>query len=59
MEVRTVQETNSGFKTKAMRDKENELKAQKHPKTCIRIRFPDKYIMQVMFFSQEKGNLYI
>ncbi len=39
-----------------MREREQAVKSQKYPKTCIRVRFPDQYVLQLTFFSQEKGN---
>jgi hypothetical protein len=55
MEYRKTVEDNSGFKTKILREREQAAKAQKYPKTCIRVRFPDKYVLQITFLSQEKG----
>ncbi|KAJ3011867.1 UNVERIFIED_CONTAM: hypothetical protein HDU68_001484 [Siphonaria sp. JEL0065] len=39
--------------TKAMRDREEELKMKKWPKTMIRVRFPDRVTVQAAFLSTE------
>ncbi|KAI9327883.1 hypothetical protein BDR26DRAFT_874692 [Obelidium mucronatum] len=39
--------------TKAMRDREEELKLKKYPKTMIRVRFPDRVTVQAAFLSTE------
>jgi hypothetical protein len=57
IEYRKTLEENAGFKTKMMREREQAAKAQKYPKTCIRVRFPDKYVFQITFLSREKSTL--
>ncbi|CAJ0755157.1 7244_t:CDS:2 [Entrophospora sp. SA101] len=47
---------NAGFKTRAMRQKEDEERERKYPKTLIRVKFPDSYQMQVAFLSKEPDN---
>ncbi len=37
--------------TQAMRDREQKLKEKRHPKTMIRVRFPDRYILEATFYS--------
>ncbi|KAJ3105951.1 Tether containing UBX domain for GLUT4 [Phlyctochytrium planicorne] len=45
--------------TKAMRDREEQLRKSKYPKTMIRVKFPDRLILQATFLSDETiGNLY-
>ncbi|KAJ3231576.1 Tether containing UBX domain for GLUT4 [Chytriomyces hyalinus] len=39
--------------TKAMRDAQEELRMKKHPKTMIRVRFPDRVTLQMAFLSTE------
>ncbi|KAJ3046254.1 Tether containing UBX domain for GLUT4 [Rhizophlyctis rosea] len=40
--------------TKAMREREDELRRAKYPKTLIRARFPNRLTLQVTFWSGEK-----
>ncbi|KAJ3126990.1 hypothetical protein HK100_009985 [Physocladia obscura] len=45
--------TDAPLMTKAMRDREDELRARKWPKTMIRVRFPDRVTFQAAFLSSE------
>ncbi|KAJ3371207.1 Tether containing UBX domain for GLUT4 [Kappamyces sp. JEL0680] len=38
-----------------MRDRELRLKEQKYPKTMIRVRFPDRFILEATFYSGALG----
>ncbi|KAI9364843.1 hypothetical protein DFJ73DRAFT_792434 [Zopfochytrium polystomum] len=44
---------NAPLMTKALREREDELRRQKHPKTLIRVRFPDRTTLQAAFLSNE------
>ncbi|KAJ1534952.1 Tether containing UBX domain for GLUT4, partial [Nowakowskiella sp. JEL0078] len=44
---------NKPLLTKALREKEEELKRKKWPKTLIRVRFPDRITLQATFYSHE------
>jgi tether containing UBX domain for GLUT4 len=58
-ESRRIAEENAGFKTRAMREAEMNKRAQKYPKTMLRIRFPDRVQLQLQFLSQETvGDVY-
>ncbi|KAF0451245.1 Tether containing UBX domain for GLUT4 [Gigaspora margarita] len=46
-------EENSGFKTSAMRAKEEKERERKYPKTLIRVKFPDSFQLQIAFLSKE------
>ncbi|KAJ3296620.1 Tether containing UBX domain for GLUT4 [Borealophlyctis nickersoniae] len=50
---RTASE-NAPLMTKAMREREAELRQAKYPKTLIRVRFSDQITLQVTFWSGEK-----
>ncbi|KAJ1982801.1 hypothetical protein H4R35_000160 [Dimargaris xerosporica] len=51
---KTRQSTESqGFKTRAVREKEQEAKERLHPETKIRFRFPDRAQLQATFRSAE------
>lgn len=50
---------NTPLRTLAMREQELRLKEQKHPKTLIRVRFPDSYVLQAKFFSGDKRMKFI
>ncbi|KAJ1984984.1 Transcription factor spt8 [Dimargaris verticillata] len=51
---RVRQSTESqGFKTRAVREKEQETKQRQHPETKIRFRFPDRTQLQATFRSSE------
>ncbi|KAI8826709.1 uncharacterized protein EV422DRAFT_511123 [Fimicolochytrium jonesii] len=39
--------------TRAMREREAALKLKKHPKTLIRVKFPDRVMVQLSFLSSE------
>ena len=54
-ESRRNQSDNAPLKTRAIREREEAVKAQKYPKTCIRIRFPDRYTLQLNFLTAETG----
>ncbi|KAJ3284254.1 Tether containing UBX domain for GLUT4 [Rhizoclosmatium sp. JEL0117] len=45
--------TDAPLMTKSMRDREDELRQKKWPKTMIRIRFPDRTTVQAAFLSTE------
>ncbi|KAI9305800.1 hypothetical protein BJ944DRAFT_161065 [Cunninghamella echinulata] len=47
------------LKTQKMRNIEELEKMKKYPKTTIRVRLPDHTILQAVFESKEKGNVYI
>ncbi|TPX34454.1 hypothetical protein SmJEL517_g02911 [Synchytrium microbalum] len=51
---RRIKEETQVLRTRAMREKETQLKTQKWPKTMIRVRFPDRTTLQAQFFSSEK-----
>lgn len=53
-EARRKKAENAGFKTRALREQEDLERAQKYPKTCIRVRFPDRCSLQVNFLSSEQ-----
>ena len=53
-ETRRKKAENAGFKTRALREQEELERAQKYPKTCIRVRFPDRCSLQVNFLSSEQ-----
>ncbi|KAJ3358700.1 Tether containing UBX domain for GLUT4 [Allomyces javanicus] len=56
---RRQERENAPLKTKAMRDREVEARRRKHPKTLIRVRFPDLYQLQAVFLSTERvGDVY-
>ncbi|KAI9140357.1 ubiquitin-related domain-containing protein [Paraphysoderma sedebokerense] len=56
---RRQQEENAPLKTLAMRKREEEGRMSRYPKTMIRIRFPDRYQLQVTFWTTETvGALY-
>ncbi|KAJ3204713.1 Tether containing UBX domain for GLUT4 [Dinochytrium kinnereticum] len=45
--------------TQKMRDREEKLRRSKYPKTMIRVKFPDRLILQATFLSDETiGDLY-
>ncbi|KAI8809089.1 hypothetical protein BJ742DRAFT_806214 [Cladochytrium replicatum] len=48
---RRAQDENRPLMTRAMREKELELRQKKWPKTLIRVRLPDRTTLQVTFFS--------
>jgi len=50
-----VKEDVDVLKTKEMREKEKLKKMQNFPKTTIRIRFPDKVMLQAEFYSTDKS----
>jgi hypothetical protein len=58
-ESRIAAMSNAPLKTKMMRDREKEEKMKKHPRTCIRIRFPDRMTLQFVFLSNEKGMFFL
>ncbi|RKO89871.1 hypothetical protein BDK51DRAFT_18167 [Blyttiomyces helicus] len=47
---------NAPLMTKAMRDREAELKMQKYPKTLVRVRFHDRVTLQATFWSGQKAS---
>lgn len=47
---------NKPLMTQKMRDRELQLQQQKYPKTLIRVRFPDRFVVQLTFFSGAPGN---
>ncbi|RHZ69366.1 hypothetical protein Glove_284g104 [Diversispora epigaea] len=52
-------EENAGFKTSTVRAHEEKEKEAKYPKTLIRVRFPDRFQLQIAFLTKEKvTNLY-
>ncbi|KNE56288.1 hypothetical protein AMAG_02113 [Allomyces macrogynus ATCC 38327] len=56
---RRQERENAPLKTKAMRDREVEARRRRHPKTLIRVRFPDLYQLQAVFLSTERvGDVY-
>jgi len=50
---RKKREENAPLKTSAMRQKEEKELMNKHPKTMIRIKFPDRYQLQIVFWTTE------
>jgi hypothetical protein len=48
---------NRPLMTKALREREQKLIEQKYPKTMVRVRFPDRYILEATFYSGDKGKL--
>jgi tether containing UBX domain for GLUT4 len=50
---------NRPLMTKSLREREQKLREQKYPKTMIRVRFPDRYIMEATFYSGDKGKFII
>jgi hypothetical protein len=48
-----VQEEAKGLVTSAMRITQEQLQAKKHPKTLLRIRFPDRWQVEATFLSQQ------
>ena len=53
-QARSRQLQDAPLMTRAMREREEELKRQKHPKTRIRVRFPNRYTVQANFWSGER-----
>ncbi|KAI9017690.1 GLUT4 regulating protein TUG-domain-containing protein [Gaertneriomyces semiglobifer] len=50
---------NAPLMTKAMRDREQAARQKKYPKTMIRVRFRDRWVLQAQFLSNEEvSNLY-
>ncbi|KAL1931200.1 hypothetical protein VTP01DRAFT_10337 [Rhizomucor pusillus] len=50
---------NSPLKTKKMRNAEEQERMKKYPKATIRVRFPDRLLLQAVFQSKETvGDLY-
>ena len=49
---------NRPLMTQAMRDREEKLKREKYPKTLIRVRLPDRFSLQITFYSGSLGFLY-
>ncbi|KAJ3081385.1 Tether containing UBX domain for GLUT4 [Quaeritorhiza haematococci] len=52
--ARRAYQDNAPLKTRAMREREAEIRRQKYPKTMIRVRFPDRTTLQSTFLSGEK-----
>ncbi|KAH6581926.1 hypothetical protein BASA61_008814 [Batrachochytrium salamandrivorans] len=50
-QYRNKQASDSPLMTRAMREREDELKRQKHPRTMIRVRFPDRTTLQATYWS--------
>lgn len=46
----------SPLKTKKMRNAEEQERMKKYPKATIRVRFPDRLLLQAVFQSKETGN---
>jgi hypothetical protein len=46
---------NRPLMTKKMREREEMLKKQKYPKTMIRVRFPNSYVLEATFLSRSPG----
>lgn len=46
---------NKPLLTQKLRDREKLMKEKKYPKTMIRVRFPDQYILEATFFSGARG----
>ncbi|KAJ3183309.1 Tether containing UBX domain for GLUT4 [Gaertneriomyces sp. JEL0708] len=45
---------NAPLMTKAMRDREQAARQKKYPKTMIRVRFRDRWVLQAQFLSNEE-----
>jgi tether containing UBX domain for GLUT4 len=56
---RVNQLQNRPLMTTKMREREEMLKQQKHPKTMIRVRFPDRFVLEATFLSRDSGILYL
>eukprot|EP00842_Homolaphlyctis_polyrhiza_P003969 jgi/Hompol1/4573/HPOL_003714-RA len=57
-QARNRQITDAPLMTKAMREREEEVRRQKHPKTMIRVRFPDRMTLQAVFWSGDSGTVF-
>jgi hypothetical protein len=46
---------NRPLMTKKMRDREEMLRRQKYPKTMIRVRFANRFVLEATFLSRNSG----
>ncbi|KAL7748360.1 hypothetical protein RI367_006321 [Sorochytrium milnesiophthora] len=51
---RRAADENAPLRTSAMRARDEEERRRKQPKTLIRVRFPDRFQLQLVFYSHEK-----
>ncbi|RKO96628.1 hypothetical protein CXG81DRAFT_13860, partial [Caulochytrium protostelioides] len=52
--ARRQQTDNRPLMTRALREREAALKAQRYPKTVLRIRLPDRSVIEAQFLSSER-----
>nr|KAJ3420781.1 Tether containing UBX domain for GLUT4 [Polyrhizophydium stewartii] len=53
-QARNKQIADAPLMTRAMREREEEARRQKHPKTMIRVRFPEQLTLQATFWSGDR-----